>query len=174
MSQSFMSVFSGYRLKGAYAQANDNLLPYHTGGGLRVYRDCGREHDPSGQPSQPRLYLTGISRDEAKRSPGYATYLFRHVEPSLGLSPGEQEVLLAALDGMTDISIARELAISLSSVKKKLLSAFAKAADRWPEDFPDYQYGCPVNETRGPEKRRSLLAHLRDRPEELRPWSPKS
>jgi hypothetical protein len=48
---------------------------------------------------------------------------------------------------------------------------FNRAGSRLPELFPDHQQVNAGNTERGKEKRRHLLAYLREHPEELRPVS---
>jgi hypothetical protein len=121
-------------------------------------------------------HIIGISRDIARaRQSNWVDALFHYRPPQIGFSRAEQQLLLTALrnEAGTDQELAAALGVSMPTVKKMWLSIYRRAASL-PELAPD---GCepghePVH--RGKEKRRRLLAYLRDHPEELRPLSRKA
>jgi hypothetical protein len=65
------------------------------------------------------------------------------------------------------------LGTSLSTVKNTWRSIYNRAAARLPDLFPDHARADLRLSQRGKEKRRFLLAYLREHPEELRPVSRK-
>jgi hypothetical protein len=108
--------------------------------------------------------------------------IFDYDAPVLGLSRSEQRLLHNALSGATDEELAGLLGASFPVVKKMWVSIYRRVEDCLPALIPtpsgpgaltsghgpDAPPGC-----RGKEKRRSLLAYLRQHPEELRPFSRK-
>jgi hypothetical protein len=95
--------------------------------------------------------------------------MFEYVPPRCGFSFAEQQLLSAALAGATDQELSCELAISISTVKKNWISIYKRAAASLPDVVPDDSPADGGTSERGKEKRRHLLAYLREHPEELRP-----
>jgi hypothetical protein len=82
-------------------------------------------------------------------------------------------LLSCALSGATDEHLAEMLGTSLPAVKKLWVSIYQRVEDCLPELIPDpLRSDLPLS-GRGREKRRRLLAYLREHPEELRPVSRK-
>jgi len=108
-------------------------------------------------------------REDAVANPGLAPLLFTSfMPPHLGFAPHEQELLLLALEGHTDNSIAQAARISPSTVKKRLRRIYEKVQDaRCVGELPP---GLFTNGVRGAETRRHLLNYCREHPEELRPY----
>ena len=82
-------------------------------------------------------------------------------------------MLLAVLAGKsgTDEELTEALGVSLPTIKKMWLSVYRRTTDVQSKTIRDS--GRPGAAERGKEKRRHLLAYLRDHPEELRPVSQK-
>jgi hypothetical protein len=89
----------------------------------------------------------------------------------IGFSPSEQRMLRSALDGRTDEDVSRQLNISLTAVRKSWRGVYGRAAEHLPILFADRPPRDVSMHERGKERRRRLLAYLRDHPEELRPVS---
>jgi hypothetical protein len=100
--------------------------------------------------------------------------LFDYCPPILGFNPGEQRLLAAALPGATDQHLAASLETSLPAVKKMWVSIYRRVEDCLPELIFDSDATASPASGRGREKRRGLLAYLREHPEELRPFSRKA
>ena len=83
------------------------------------------------------------------------------------LRDADQELLLAALDGLTDNELSQVLGLKLPALKKRWASLFERVRRVRPDLVPHPE--SDAVETRGPQKRHRLLAYLRDHPEELRP-----
>ena len=99
--------------------------------------------------------------------------LFDYQPPVLGLNRSEQRMLSFALPGLTDEDLAGALQTSLPTVKKLWSSIYRRVEERLPELIRDpWRPDLPASH-RGREKRRGVLAYLRERPEELRPFSRK-
>ncbi|MEP7098629.1 MAG: hypothetical protein ABI748_13285 [Dokdonella sp.] len=121
-------------------------------------------------------YIVGVTRELAFVRPGsWLSTLFDYRPPGLGLSRGEQQLLLTALasSGGTDRDVADELRLSVPTVKKMWGSAYRRVNACDPELIPDSGQAESGAHDRGREKKRSLLAYVRDHPEELRVYSPK-
>jgi hypothetical protein len=119
-------------------------------------------------------HLIGVTREIERGRPGtWVGALFDYHPPQLGFSPSEQRLLLSALSDRTDEELCNELGTSLSTVKNTWRSVYNRAASRLPDLFPDNSQAGPPLSQRGKEKRRPLLAYLREHPEELRPVSRK-
>ena len=132
------------------------------------------ERDLQGVFGEP--HIVGVTRDIARvRQGNWVDALFHYRPPQIGFSRAEQLLLLTALrnEAGTDQDLAAALGVSMPTVKKMWLSIYCRAAGL-PELAPDG--GEPGHESvhRGKEKRRRLLAYLRDHPEELRPLSRKA
>jgi hypothetical protein len=119
-------------------------------------------------------HIVGISREAEARRPGtWVGAIFEYSPPRCGFSFSEQRLLSAALAGATDQELSSNLAISISTVKKNWISIYKRAAFSLPEIVPGDSSTADGTAERGKEKRRYLLAYLREHPEELRPHSRK-
>ncbi len=119
-------------------------------------------------------HVVGISREAEPRRPGtWVGALFEYTPPRCAFSSAEQQLLNAALAGATDGELSSKLAISVSTVKKNWISIYKRASSSLPDIFPDNSPADSATAERGKEKRRYLLAYLREHPEELRPHSRK-
>jgi hypothetical protein len=127
--------------------------------------------DPWEILSEP--HIVGVTREIDRSRPGsWVGALFDYHPPQLGFSRGEQRLLLSALSRETDEELSDNLGMSLSTVKNTWRSIYNRAA-LLPELIPDHSQADERNFKRGKEKKRRLLAYLRDHPEELRPISRK-
>jgi hypothetical protein len=130
---------------------------------------------PSETVSQP--HVVGTTRDlELKRDSWAGSWvgaLFDYHPPVLGFSRSEQRLLSCALSGATDEHLAETLGTSLPAIKKMWVSIYQRVEDCLPELIPDPLRSDLPASGRGREKRRRLLAYLREHPEELRPVSRK-
>jgi hypothetical protein len=121
-------------------------------------------------------HVVGITRDlERKRPAGWGASwvgaLFDYHPPVLGFNRSEQRLLSCALPGETDKQLAELLGASLAAVKKLWVSIYRRVEDCLPELIPDPLRSDLPAGGRGREKRRGVLAYLREHPEELRPIS---
>ena len=90
--------------------------------------------------------------------------------PRMRFSLFEQKIMRAALAGRTDQEIAALLDVSRDAVKQCWRGIYTHAAEMVPGFFGTSE-NAPDPTRRGPEKRRILLAHIRDNIQELRPYS---
>jgi hypothetical protein len=131
----------------------------------------GIPDDPAQVVAAP--HVIGITREIEFNRPGsWAGALFRYNPPRCCFSRRERQLLLLALaEAATDQALSECMGISLPTIKKMWLSVYRRAAPRLPELIPDLQ--DVWKDGRGKEKKRHLLAYVREHPEELRPVSRK-
>jgi len=162
----------------AQAESVERLLWVVEAGGLYWNPAQQRYETTSLEPPEifaMRPHLVGITRELENVRPGsWISTLFNYRPPRFGFSRGEQQLLLTALMSFhgTDQELASALHLSVPTVKKMWVSIYRRVADCDPELVPDPTAGSGTHE-RGREKRRSLLAYVREHPEELRPHSRK-
>jgi hypothetical protein len=85
-------------------------------------------------------------------------------------SASQRRLLWFALFDDSDDALMPLLDVSVHGLKKLWRGIYERIEDRMPEFFGDA--GSGDDGKRGPEKRRQVLAYVRQRPEELRPWVP--
>jgi DNA-binding CsgD family transcriptional regulator len=97
-----------------------------------------------------------------------ATQMFDPPAPRLWLTPAEQRVVLRALDGASDRSIADKLGLSTETVRSNWRGIYHRLAAVLPviEAPPRSGNGS----MRGLEKRRVAVDYLRQNLHELRPF----
>jgi len=128
--------------------------------------------NPGSDWSQERM-LFNLDAASARAVAGtFYHSIFQCREPVLELRKVEQDLLTAALGGLTDDELVRTLDLKMSTVKKRWVSILNRVSLRGPEILPDDSHS---GDSRGRQRRHHLLAYLRQHPEELRPWArPKS
>lgn len=118
-----------------------------------------------GEDDHPYLFVV---RPE-HQSPGIVSgcsFYFTDASPKFQFAPVQQQVLLHALFNESDEDIAESLDISVETVRKHWRSIYRHVQDINPDFFPGSRND---GESRGPEKRRYLLSHLRLHLDEVRP-----
>ena len=118
------------------------------------------------------LRLWGMTREEAMRTmPGStARHLFESHPPRFRLSLNQRRLLWHALFDEDDDRLAAALDVSAHGLKKLWRGIYERIVESVPDFFGDATLADDGK--RGPEKRRQVLAYVRQRPEELRPWVP--
>lgn len=113
--------------------------------------------------------LGTLTIDEAieRRSTLLPMFLYR--PPRMHLSASDQELLLAALEGGTDETLAARIGISTSGVKARWTRIQQKASKSIPEQFPCAQR-APRGSARGAQIRHIILRYVRNNPSELTPY----
>ena len=113
-----------------------------------------------------------MTRASATALPGsLGNLIFKFNPPLLRLRDSDQQLLAAALKGATDNELTVQLGISISAVKARWRSTYARIA----EVMPVLTNEVYDSETRGAQKHHRVLAYVRSHMEELRPydWSEK-
>ena len=116
-------------------------------------------------PPHLHPYLLSITRSDSQANDGSLLAIaFAYTPPRFQFTLREQDLLCLALEDKSDEEIAEDLDRTPVTVKKRWEEIYAHVADAYPELLPVRQ-----EKGRGPEKRRILIAYLRDHLEELRP-----
>jgi DNA-binding CsgD family transcriptional regulator len=148
------------------------FIQWCVSGGYTIVNDYGeffRQHPELRPPEALRPALLAATAEDARRSFGSRiSPVFRYVRPTLGFSPSEQAMLRLALGGDTDEELAQHLGISVWTVKKRWRLVYDRVTSTMPELLDSGSHDCADDEKgRGAERRRHLLAFLRDHFEEL-------
>lgn len=172
LALSFLHLHQGFRLNRILVESKDQQeINYTAAAGLwhivSDFRQFHAEH-PATHWNRDRV-LASVTVENAFRVPGsIVAMLFQYREPVLALQEADQQLVRAALTGATDDELARNLQISLSSVKKRWRSLFERASTH-AELFPNMCDGLE-DAGRGRQKRQFILTYAREHPEELRPF----
>lgn len=168
-AESFRVGFSGYNTRTIYYENSECNEPWVlTSGFLR--RSHAHEAPPTAVPGD-RLRFYRVTREEAlATTPGSTVrHIFEHHTPMFRLSATQRRLLWLSLFDDNDDALVQRLGVSAHGLKKLWRGIYERIGDVEPEFFGD-----TVNDEdgkRGPEKRRQVLAYVRQRPEELRPWA---
>ncbi len=177
MIAAFVDLHRGFLLKEltAHAMTLENLEGAIRSGGLFFSPVECRYVESLDRPLREIFaapYLIGLTRELAMARFGtWIGSLFVYQPPQFGFRPSEQRLLLAALQGETDETLADMLGISLSGVKKTWRAIYERVMASSPGLIPGHVPEELTSE-RGKEKKQRLLAYLREHPEEVRPASP--
>jgi DNA-binding CsgD family transcriptional regulator len=171
LALAFQHLYQGFRFNRLITESTDEVeTKYAEQPGWRMVSDYREFY--VGRPDinwNRHNTLAIVEAEDANRVPGTIyLLLFQYREPVLRLRQAEQDLLSAALTGLTDEELASRLHVRLSTVKKLWRSLFERASAR-PNLFPRMRDGLdgPV---RGRQKRQFILNYVRDHPEELRPF----
>lgn len=167
----YRTFHDGYLLRAIYYEtvAINDPVAAATGFERMPYRD---ESAVAALPLQQRPALWGLTRERAVQMvPGPpARNTFEHQPPLFGFSASQRRLLWLALFDDSDEALMEPLDVSIHGLKKLWRGIYERIQDRMPEFF-GADTGTDEGR-RGPEKRRQVLAYVRQRPEELRPWYP--
>jgi hypothetical protein len=173
------------------ASANDTFRAFHDGYNLRaIYFETGavndvvavssgfdkyryaNEEELAALPPERRPALFGLTREHARtRLPGSpARNCFEHQPPLFRFSASQRRLLWLALFDESDDALMPLLGVSVHGLKKLWRGIYERIEDQMPEFFGEST--GDDDGKRGPEKRRQVLAYVRQRPEELRAWVP--
>ena len=178
--EAFVQVHRGYLWKEIISQPTESADRLHwtlKTGGLLWDVAADRYVDTlNGEAEEivSRPHIVGVRRKELLEQPwlGAASWvgrLFDYRQPLLGFNHSEQRVLTSSLTGSTDEQLSSTLGVSIPAIKKTWTSIYHRVADHLPELVRDVSQSDIGGAPRGREKRRELLAYLREHPEELRP-----
>jgi|GEM_PF-654576 len=165
----YVQAHRGFLLKEmipARAESVERLLWVVESGALYWNPARQRYETTSSEPPEffaARPHLLGITR-ELVRPGSWIGTLFDYDPPRFGFSRGEQQLLLMALASFhgTDQELAGALHLSVPTVKKMWGSIYRRVADCDPELVPGSTLAESGMHERGQEKRRSLLAYVRE------------
>ncbi|WP_133700917.1 hypothetical protein [Roseateles toxinivorans] len=167
-AETFRAGFSGYRSQAMYFE---NTVA--SAGWMQMNGFLRRPYQPGGQqaPGGEPLAFYRLTRAEALgAAPGSTVRdIFDHHAPLFGFSATQRQLLWLSLFDAPDELLMQRLDVSVHGLKKLWRGLYERIEDAAPEFFGD---AAGDNEgRRGPEKRRQVLAYVRQRPEELRPWA---
>jgi hypothetical protein len=161
MSSIFDRHHAGYRIVRILYEAIGELeLKVHAATGVsRIVRHFG---------SDRALY--SITRESSMAMTGsVVSNIFIERRPVLGIGQAEQQLLLAALDELTDEELGQQLNLHVGTVKKRWIRIFDRVAHVFPSLFSN-NHSASDEHARGKQKRHRVLAYVREHPEELRPY----
>jgi hypothetical protein len=164
--EAFRTLHSGYRIRAFLQQALLSDEPWLAGAGFK------RRTEPlHGVPAQDQTVLYGITREEATAMlPGSsARHIFEHQAPRFRFSAAQRRLLTLTLFDEADEYLMGRLDVSVHGLKKLWRGIYERIEDIEPQFFGESS--SADDGKRGPEKRRQVLAYVRQRPEELRPWA---
>ena len=143
-----------------------------------MWNPSARRYEHCPEKQYPKVFrqphIVGVTRNIESGRPGsWVGTLFDYQQPKCGFSQREQKLLLSALSGGTNDEVSNQVGVSRATVKNTWRSIYNRATSCLPELFQDHSQADVRIPERGKEKRRHLLAYLRDHPEELRPISRK-
>lgn len=170
-NDTFRAFHDGYNLSAIYYEtgAVNDLVARSSGFEPRRYAN---ETDLAALPHERRPMLYGLTREEARlRVPGSpARNCFEHQPPLFRFSASQRRLLWFALFDDSDDTLMPLLDVSVHGLKKLWRGIYERIEDQMPEFFGEAT--ADDDGKRGPEKRRQVLAYVRQRPEELRAWIP--
>lgn len=165
----------GYRIRRVLQEGyGPQQLAFLTQGGFVLKSDYG-DYYADARRQKPRAedhpYFVGLDRDDPEgRLPGTPlSSLFHTPVPRFRFSTAEQRVLARAVMDEGDDDVADALGVTDDAVKKTWRRVYERVA----AVDPDLLGGIADRSglTRGKEKRRRLVRHLRFHLEELRPYT---
>jgi hypothetical protein len=168
--ESFMWAHRGYRIKENLHEVWDEADREWVRAVLKLRADYSDLYGNSSCVPGSRPYLFGITLEEALENTGsIAAPVFLYTPPRFRFSRGARELLTQALEGETDVELAKSLKISLPAVKMRWRVIYDQVESVAPELFPSPK-GRVSECSRGREKRRFIVEYVRNHPEELRPF----
>lgn len=168
-NDTFRTFHDGFNLRAIYYETGEiNDLVAVASGFIR--RQYANQAELQALPRERQPALFGLTRDQARGLlPGSpARNCFQNQPPLFTFSASQRRLLWFALFDDSDDALMPLLDVSVHGLKKLWRGIYERIEDRMPEFFGDG--GSGDEGKRGPEKRRQVLAYVRQRPEELRPW----
>ena len=168
--ESFRVHHTGFHWQAIYLENNAAFHDVHRESGF-VPRRFADEGDLASLPALDCPVFMGLTRDEARqRLPGTTLRNCFEVEPPrFRFSAQQRRLLWLALFDDADAAVMPELGVSVHGLKKLWRGIYERVATVEPGFFGDDV--ADDEGKRGPEKRRQVLAYVRQRMEELRPWT---
>jgi hypothetical protein len=162
----------GYNVKSVFVEANADLDSLVVGTGMRPVKTfdlTGNNENlsiPSGIGPRRCYYKVG-REDMASLAPSCAAaIIMTYMPPTFKFTPTEQRLLKRAAEGRTDEQIAEELSVSRDAVKQTWRAIYDHVTTYMPEILAEETEAASG---RGVEKRRHIIAHVRNNLQELKP-----
>jgi len=171
--ESFRFHHTGWHWHAIFLESSSAFHEVHRESGFAVRRFAD-EDTLAGLADPLRPVFMGLTRDEARqRLPGTTLRnAFEHEPPRFRFSAPQRRLLWLALFDEADQALMPQLGVSVHGLKKLWRGIYERVEDVAPGFFGDAGGGGDDEGKRGPEKRRQVLAYVRQRLEELRPWVP--
>lgn len=171
----FLSIHRGYNLNSMIVEAGAVYEPMALGAGFRLYKTLDLDRHPPAEPvpagatKQRAIYY--FQREMVADTPPSTpvSAVFTYLPPRFRFTAGEQRTLLRAIDGLTDEEIAGTLDVSRDAVKQTWRSIYDHVIQVMPDLVDRGQAAANGEGARGQEKRRRIVAYVRDNAQELRP-----
>jgi hypothetical protein len=156
----FRRLHEGFRVRSVWQEGNEFEAAFLTSGGF-----LPKQRFADGTT------LFGFSRSDLSSPwPSHTlSFLFRDPPCRLHFSAAERRILSLALWNLRDHEIARRLGISVDTVRKQWRHIFQRAEAQEPQSLGAARAERADDATRGTERRRFLLEHLRRNLHEVRP-----
>jgi DNA-binding CsgD family transcriptional regulator len=170
----FLSIHRGYNLNSMIVEAGAVYEQMALSAGFRLYKALDLDRDPPADPvpagARPERAVYFFQRDMVADTPPSTpvSAVFTYLPPRFRFTAGEQRMLLRAIDGLTDEEIAGTLDVSRDAVKQTWRSIYDHVIQVMP-DLVDRGQMMGGGGARGQEKRRRIVAYVRDNAQELRP-----
>jgi hypothetical protein len=169
-NDTYRTFHDGYQVRAVYYETNaaDNHAAAASG---FLRRRFANESELTELPLELRPAYFGLTREQAwTQMPGPpARNNFEHQPPLFCFSASQRRLLWFALFDESDEALMPILDVSVHGLKKLWRGIYERIEDRMPSFFGDA--GGGDDGKRGPEKRRQVMAYVRQRLEELRPWA---
>lgn len=170
----FLSIHRGYNLNSMIVEAGAIYEQMALSAGFRLYKTLDLDRDPPAEPVPPGatskravyFFRREMIADTPPSTPVSA--VFTYLPPRFRFTAGEQRMLVRAIDGLTDEEIAGTLDVSRDAVKQTWRSIYDHVIQVMP-DLVDRGQAAGGEGGRGQEKRRRIVAYVRDNAQELRP-----
>jgi hypothetical protein len=163
----------GYNIRTVYSEVDVMLKDFMIAAGLTLQKqfvDARTENGnlvfPSNTSSE-RWFMAANRASSHLQHAMSAAVLMSYVKPALRLTPTEQRLLLRAIEGLNDVEVATALGISKDAVKSTWKTIYGHVEDVMPIVFAGQDVGN--GSSRGAEKRRKIVSHVRANLQELRP-----
>jgi hypothetical protein len=163
----------GYNIRTVFSEVDVLLKDFMIAAGLtpqKQFADARTENAaltfPSNAASE-RWFMAANRASSHLQHAMSAAVLMSYVKPALRLTPSEQRLLLLAIDGLNDVEVATSLGISKDAVKSTWKTIYSHVEDVMPVVFGGHDVGNGTS--RGAEKRRRVVSHVRANLQELRP-----
>lgn len=170
----FLSIHRGYNLHSMVVEAGAAYEQMALSAGFRLHTALDLEHEPPAEPvpvgASAKRAVYFFERDMVADTPPSTpvSAVFTYLPPRFRFTAGEQRMLVRAIDGLTDEEIAGTLDVSRDAVKQTWRSIYDHVTQVMP-DLVDRGQMMGGEGGRGQEKRRRIVAYVRDNAQELRP-----
>lgn len=168
-NDSFRAFHDGYQWQAMYYENLASAAPIALQSGFNAAQFADEGELASRPPDQrPALFVLTRAQALAQMPGTTARNCFEWQAPRFRFSAAQRKLLCNALFDEHDDALMALLDVSVHGLKKHWRAIYERIEAVEPDFFGEGSAGDDGK--RGPEKRRQVLAYVRQRPEELRPW----